>query len=72
LGVQPGSRAAEKAGEGSGQHEVVDVIGLHEEFLSSVRHRFYASGYWLLSAADGLEECNQISMSALPCRMFEA
>src|ERR1700746_2461826 len=64
-GVETGSGAAKKAGESRGQHEVVYIVALHEEFLSSVGHRTYASGYWLLPAADGLEECGRISTSAL-------
>jgi hypothetical protein len=27
---------------------VVDIVALHEKFLSWVRHRLYASGNWLL------------------------
>ena len=64
LGVETGSRAAEKAGEGRGQDKVVYIVDLHEEFLSSVGHRTYALGYWLLLAAVGLEESIRISTSA--------
>jgi hypothetical protein len=48
LCVKTGGGAAEKAGESRGQDEMVYIVALHEEFLSWVRHRLYASGNWLL------------------------
>jgi hypothetical protein len=53
LGVETSGGAAEKAGEGRGQDEVVNTVSLHEEFLSSGWHEIYAaeSGYYPLQTA---------------------
>jgi hypothetical protein len=64
LGVETGSSAAKKAGESRGQHEVIYIVAFHEEFLSSVGHRALCLGV-LITICCGLEECIQISMSAL-------
>jgi hypothetical protein len=56
LGVETGSGAAKKAGESRGQHEVVYIVALHEEFLSSVGHRHLCLGILITTCADGLEE----------------
>jgi hypothetical protein len=45
LGVESGSGSAEKACEGRGKDEVVYIVAFHKEFLSSMRHWIYASGY---------------------------
>jgi len=58
-------KAAEKAGDGRGEDEAVNVGALHEEFLSSVGHRPYATGNWLRNAVSGPDQCIRISMSAL-------
>jgi hypothetical protein len=53
LGVETSGGAAEKAGEGRGQDEVVNTVSLHEEFLSSGWREIYAaeSGYYPLQTA---------------------
>jgi hypothetical protein len=63
LGVKTSGGAAEKASEGRGQDEVVYVVALHEDFLSSVWNGICAAGNWLLPAAVGSEECGRILMS---------
>jgi len=65
LGVETCGSAAEKAGEGRGEDQAVDVGALHEEFLSSVGHRPYATGNGLRNGAGGPDECIRISVSAL-------
>jgi hypothetical protein len=65
LGVETSGGAAEKANEGRGQDEVVNIVALHEEFLSSFWNGIYAAGSWLLPAAVGSEECGRILMSTL-------
>jgi hypothetical protein len=55
LSVETYGSAAEKAGEGRGEDEVVYIAALHKDFLSSVGHRIYAGGNWFVSAADGSE-----------------
>jgi Transposase domain (DUF772) len=58
------SRAAKKAGESRGQHEVIYIVALHEEFLSSVGHRALCLGIlittccrWLGGVQSDFNEC---------------
>jgi hypothetical protein len=56
LCVETDGSAAEKASEGRGEDEVIYIVALHLDFLSSVGHRIYAWGNWFVSASDGSEE----------------
>src|SRR6201987_5423331 len=68
LGVETGSGAAKKAGESCGQHEVVCIVALHEEFLSSVGHRALCLGIlittccrWLGRVHSDFNECTYLA-----------
>jgi hypothetical protein len=42
LSVETDGSAAEKASEGRGEDEMVNIVALHGDFLPSVGHRIYA------------------------------
>ena len=74
LGVETGGSAAKKAGESRGEDEVVYVVALHEEFLSSVRHRLYAwdMGYYLLRWPGGVHSDFECPYRAACLKLEEA